>query len=414
MIKEIITDLIIIAGMAAIAAGRVPGLRMNRAGIAFAAATGLVLVGAISLGDALAAIDAGTLALLLSMMLLVAALRMSGLFDLLAARLSGLAGYPRVFLAAIVAAAGVLSALFLNDTMCLVLAPVVAETSLRARRDPVPYLVATATAANVGSAATIIGNPQNMLIGARSGIPFAEFSLRIGPPALIGLAVCWLVVVVVFPKEIRRGKGAKAIALPCANPMGAITIDRGLAIKGCVASAVMLAAFLAGVPAVIAALAPAAFMLMSTKLESERLFSGVDFNLLVFFAGLFVITDAVSRTAVFALLERTALSGASASPWLLSTATAAVSNVVSNVPAVMILSPMATAAADPKAAWLLLAMASTFAGNLTLVGSVANLIVAEGAASRGARLGFVDYLKAGLPITVITLAIGTAWLALAG
>ncbi len=414
MIKEIITDLIIIAGMAAIAAGRVPGLRMNRAGIAFAAATGLVLVGAISLGDALAAIDAGTLALLLSMMLLVAALRMSGLFDLLAARLSGLAGYPRVFLAAIVAAAGVLSALFLNDTMCLVLAPVVAETSLRARRDPVPYLVATATAANVGSAATIIGNPQNMLIGARSGIPFAEFSLRIGPPALIGLAVCWLVVVVVFPKEFRRGKGAKAIALPCANPMGAITIDRGLAIKGCVASAVMLAAFLAGVPAVIAALAPAAFMLMSTKLESERLFSGVDFNLLVFFAGLFVITDAVSRTAVFALLERTALSGASASPWLLSTATAAVSNVVSNVPAVMILSPMATAATDPKAAWLLLAMASTFAGNLTLVGSVANLIVAEGAASRGARLGFVDYLKAGLPITVITLAIGTAWLAFAG
>ena len=414
MIKEIITDLIIIAGMAAIAAGRVPGLRMNRAGIAFAAATGLVLVGAISLGDALAAIDAGTLALLLSMMLLVAALRMSGLFDLLAARLSGLAGYPRVFLAAIVAAAGVLSALFLNDTMCLVLAPVVAETSLRARRDPVPYLVATATAANVGSAATIIGNPQNMLIGARSGIPFAEFSLRIGPPALIGLAVCWLVVVVVFPKEFRRGKGAKAIALPCANPMGAITIDRGLAIKGCVASAVMLAAFLAGVPAVIAALAPAAFMLMSTKLESERLFSGVDFNLLVFFAGLFVITDAVSRTAVFALLERTALSGASASPWLLSTATAAVSNVVSNVPAVMILSPMATAATDPKAAWLLLAMASTFAGNLTLVGSVANLIVAEGAASRGARLGFVDYLKAGLPITVITLAIGTAWLVFAG
>ena len=414
MIKEIITDLIIIAGMAAIAAGRVPGLRMNRAGIAFAAATGLVLVGAISLGDALAAIDAGTLALLLSMMLLVAALRMSGLFDLLAARLSGLAGYPRVFLAAIVAAAGVLSALFLNDTMCLVLAPVVAETCLRARRDPVPYLVATATAANVGSAATIIGNPQNMLIGARSGIPFAEFSLRIGPPALIGLAVCWLVVVVVFPKEFRRGKGAKAIALPCANPMGAITIDRGLAIKGCVASAVMLAAFLAGVPAVIAALAPAAFMLMSTKLESERLFSGVDFNLLVFFAGLFVITDAVSRTAVFALLERTALSGASASPWLLSTATAAVSNVVSNVPAVMILSPMATAATDPRAAWLLLAMASTFAGNLTLVGSVANLIVVEGAASRGARLGFVDYLKAGLPITVITLAIGTAWLAFAG
>jgi len=225
----------------------------------------------------------------------------------------------------------------------------------------------------------------------------------------------------VCPNVFRRAKGVKAdgnrleeAASLSANPVGVVKIDRGLAIKGCVASAVMLAAFLAGVPAVLAALAPAALMLMSTKLESDRLFSGVDFNLLVFFAGLFVITDAVSRTAVFAMLERTALSGASASPWLFSAATAAVSNVVSNVPAVMILSPMATVATDPKAAWLLLAMASTFAGNLTLVGSVANLIVAEGAASRGARLGFLDYLKAGLPITVFTLAIGTAWLAFAG
>ena len=153
-------------------------------------------------------------------------------------------------------------------------------------------------------------------------------------------------------------------------------------------------------------------MLISTKIESERLFVGVDFNLLVFFAGLFVITDATSRTAAFAWLERSVLSGAAASPWVFSAATTAVSNVVSNVPAVMVLSPLAASAADPNSAWLILAMASTFAGNLTLLGSVANLIVAEGAASRGARLGFLDYLKAGVPITLLTLAIGTAWLSL--
>jgi len=174
----------------------------------------------------------------------------------------------------------------------------------------------------------------------------------------------------------------------------------------------MLIGFLAGVPVALAAMVPAALLLSSTRFESERLLSGVDFNLLVFFGGLFVITDAAAGTAAFAWLERTALTGAAASPWLFASATAAVSNVVSNVPAVMMLSPIASAAADPRSAWLLLAMASTFAGNLTLLGSVANLIVAEGAAGRGARLGFVDYLKAGLPVTLITLAIGTAWLAM--
>lgn len=415
MLKEILSDILILAGMAAIAAGRVPGLRMNRAAIALATASGLIVVGAITLGDALAAVDMGTITLLLSMMLIVAAIRLSGLFDLVAARLSGLAGYPKIFLAAIIAAAGVLSALFLNDTMCLVLGPVVAETSLRARRNPVPYLVATATAANVGSAATIIGNPQNMLIGARSGIPFVEFVARIGPPALIGLAVCWLVVVLVFPKEFNQVRESAAgwqsdARATSAGLMGAVKLDKALALKSAIASAAMLAGFLAGLPVVIAALVPAAIMLASTKIDSEKLFAGVDFNLLVFFAGLFVITDATSRTVAFAWLERSVLSGAAASPWVFSAATTAVSNVVSNVPAVMVLSPLAAGAADPNSAWLILAMASTFAGNLTLLGSVANLIVAEGAAGRGARLGFLDYLKAGVPITLLTLAIGTAWL----
>jgi len=417
MLKEILTDSLILAGMAAIAAGRVPGLRMNRAAIALAAAAALIVAGAIPLGDALAAVDMGTITLLLSMMVLVAAIRLSGLFDLVAARLSGLAGYPKIFLAATVAVAGVLSALFLNDTMCLVLGPVVAETSIRARRNPVPYLVATATAANVGSAATIIGNPQNMLIGARSGLPFTDFVARTGPPALIGLAVCWVVVVLVFPKEFARTAAGEAerqteARATSAGLMGAVRLDKALAIKSVMASVAMLAGFLAGVPVVIAALVPAAIMLASTKTESEKLFSGVDFNLLVFFAGLFIITDATSRTAAFAWIERSVLTGASASPWAFAAATTAVSNIVSNVPAVMVLSPLAAGAADPASSWLILAMASTFAGNLTLLGSVANLIVAEGAASRGARLGFRDYLKAGVPITILTLVTGTAWLSL--
>jgi len=418
MIHEILIDALILAGMAAIAAGRIPMLRMNRAGIAFLTAALLILAGAIPLSAALAAIDMGTIALLLSMMILVSAIRMSGLFDIVAARLSGLAGFQRLFLGSIILASGLLSALFLNDTMCLVLGPVVAETSIRARRNPVPYLVATATAANVGSAATIIGNPQNMLIGARSGIPFVEYATRVGPPALLGLVVCWVVIMLVFPGEFRRSAASRQGAARdtaeahsiSAGLMGSVILDRHLAIKSIVASAAMLAGFLAGVPVVIAAMVPAAFMLASRRTESERILVGVDFNLLVFFAGLFIMTDAASRTAAFAMLERTALAGATESPWIFSGATALISNVISNVPAVMVLSPLASAAADPHRAWLALAMASTFAGNLTLLGSVANLIVAEGAATRGARLGFWDYIKAGLPITIITIVIGTAWL----
>ncbi|MBU0928712.1 MAG: anion transporter [Spirochaetes bacterium] len=422
MTKDIISGLAIAGGMAAIAAGRVPGLRMNRASIAFSTAAFLVATGAISPGDAIAAVDTGTIALLLSMMIIVGGIRSSGLFDLVAARLSGLAGRPLAFLAAIITASGLLSALFLNDTVCLALGPVVAEACLRARRDPVPYLVATATAANVGSAATIIGNPQNILIGARSGLSFADFTLRLGPPALLGLVACWTVVVLAFPKDfLRRASGVGLPSPPasdaapdsraaCVGPLAAVRIDVPLAAKSLIASVAMLVGFVSGVNVIAAALVPAAFLLASARAGSDRQFAGVDFNLLVLFAGLFVITDAASRTAAFAWLERTVLSGAEASPWAFSAATAAVSNVISNVPAVMALSPIVMRMGDPRNAWLVLAMASTFAGNLTLLGSVANLIVAEGAATRGVRLGFWPYLKAGLPITVITLAIGAAWL----
>lgn len=415
MLDEIASVVIIVAGMAGIAAGRIPGLKMNRAAIAMAAAAALVAVGAIPLDAALDAIDARTLVLLFSMMVVVAGARMSGAFELVAFRMAGLAGRPLAFLAAIVAVSGVLSALFLNDTMCLVLAPVVAETSLRARRNPVPYLVATATAANVGSAATIIGNPQNMLIGARSGIPFVEFLGAMALPSALGLLICWVVIALVFPGEflpsIARRAAAAATAraaAPTPGGLGAVAIDRGLLVKSAAASAAMLAAFLAGVPVVLAAALPAAFLLASRRVEASRLLAGVDFNLLVFFGGLFVITASAGRTAAFAWLERGVLAGATGSPWLFSGATAIVSNVISNVPAVMMLSPLTAASPDPGRAWLVLAMASTFAGNLTLLGSVANLIVAEGAEGRGVRVGFWAYLKAGLPITVATIAIGAA------
>jgi len=404
--RELGADLLILVAIAGIAAGRLPRLRMNRATMAVAAAAALVAAGALSFEEALAAVDGGTLVLLFAMMVWVGNLRLSGFFELAGSRALAAARSPRTLLAAVVLVSGVLSALFLNDTMCLMLTPLVAGMALAARRDAVPYLIAVATAANVGSAATIIGNPQNMLIGEASGISFARFAYRLAPPALLGLAACWLVVVLAFPKEFRRGE---RLAPP---PTGPVTIDGCLLAKSLAAAALMLALFLAGVPVPLAALGAASILLVTRRTGAETVLREVDFGLLVFFAGLFAVTRAVENTLAFQALARAALPAATDSPAAFAGFSALLSNLVSNVPAVMLLKPLAPAFPDPEKAWLTLAMSSTFAGNLTLLGSVANLIVAEGAKPFGVTLGFGRYLRVGLPLTLLTLAIGTAWLAL--
>lgn len=421
--REAPTDLVLLAALAAIAAGRVPRLRMNRATIALAAAALLVAMGSISLGEAFEAIDLGTIVLLLSMMLIVANLRLSGFFEAAGAALLAAARGPRQLLALVVLASGLLSALFLNDTVCLMLAPLVVELCLRSRRDPLPYLVALATAANVGSCATIVGNPQNMLIGASSGISFGRFLLMLGPPSLFGLLVVYAVVRRSFPAEFRPGERLSA-------PEDArIRTYKPLLLKSLAAALLMLVLLFAGVPAPLASLLAAALLLVTRRVNPERVFAEVDFSLLVFFAGLFVITKTVEGTLAFRFLVEKSMplvtggaasaAGAAAGAGglaggaalsLFALLTAFFSNLVSNVPTVMLFRPLVAWFPEAEKAWLVLAMASTYAGNLTLLGSVANLIVAEGAKRRGVDLSFGKYLKAGLPITIVTLAAGTLWL----
>ncbi len=408
MLREVFVDSLIFVCLFGIAVGRLPFLRMNRAALAFAGAAVLILAGALTPRAAFEAVDLEALALILAMMVVAANLRISGFFSWASERALLLARSPRGLLAAVIAVSGIFSALFLNDTMCLVLTPLVAELALSGRRDPIPYLIGVATAANVGSCATIIGNPQNMLIGASSGIPFGSFFLKLALPSAAGLAVCWIVIVLAFPKEFREGRLSSASAAVPPAPENPALLRKSLA-----AAALMVAALAAGMPTTTAALGAAAFLLVSRRTESERIFSEVDFSLLVFFSGLFIITRAIEGTALFRAAVSAALPAASRSPWAFSGASLALSNLVSNVPAVMLLRPMIPSFPDPENAWLLLALSSTFAGNLTLLGSVANLIVAEGAKRRGIELSFGAYLRAGLPITVITAVLGTAWLAAA-
>jgi len=394
---------IIVVTLIGVAVGRYPWLRMNRATMALVGATALAVIGAIPLERALAAIDLNTLVLLFAMMVINANLRLAGFFRLVSGWVARWARSPRRLLALVVVASGVLSALFLNDTIVLVFTPLVLELTAALRRNPVPYLVGLVTAANIGSTATITGNPQNMLIGLASGLPYLTFTAYLGPVAVAGLAAAWLVLVVVYRQEFGGRPFDQTPALPARR-------YRPLLRKSLLATALMLAAFVLGAPIPLAALAAAALLLTTRRLKPQRVFRELDWSLLVFFAGLFVVTGAIETTGLterlFAVAEPVAQRGVAA----LAGVSVVVSNLVSNVPAVLLFRPLIPHFPEPDRAWLTLAAATTLAGNLTLLGSVANLIVAETARQRGVELGFGEYLKAGVPITLVTLALAVAWL----
>lgn len=400
---QAVTTVIVVVTLVGVAIGRWPWLRMNRATIALVGATALIALGVIPLEQAFHAIDWNTIVLLFAMMVLNVNLRIAGFFHLVTRRVVRLARTPRRLLALVITVSGVLSAVFLNDTIALMMTPLVLELAFALRRNPLPYLVALVTAANVGSVAAITGNPQNMLVGISSGIPFVQFSAALAPVALGGLAVIWLVMVVVYRAEFSAVALASDLSLPGEE-------DSGLLRKSMLATGLMLVALVAGAPIPLAALVAAALLLISRRREPERVFAEIDWGLLVFFASLFVVTGAIETSGLghglFAWLRPWADGG----PAKLTVVSLVLSNLVSNVPAVMLFRPVVPTLAEPHTAWLTLAMATTLAGNLTLLGSVANLIVAEIAKRRGVHLLFLEYVKAGTPIAILTLLIGVAWL----
>ncbi|HEX7593752.1 MAG TPA: anion transporter [Anaerolineae bacterium] len=385
-----------------VAVGAYPRLRMNRATIALVGAVALIALGVLPLDVALASLDANTLLLLFAMMIVNVHLRLAGFFQWVAAFIVARAQSPRRLLAWIILAAGILSALFLNDTIVLMFTPLVLEMTTTLKRNPLPYLVGLATAANIGSTATITGNPQNMLIGMTSQISFIAFLAALAPVALAGLAIAWFVLVAIYRDEFAAARFETLTPTP--------RIYTPLLRKTLALTALMLVAFFAGAPIPLAALTVAAALLVTRRIKPERIFAEVDWSLLIFFSGLFVVTGALSYTrladTLFMFVEPLARAGIA----LLAIVTVALSNLVSNVPAVMLFRPLVPQFSDPTRAWLTLAMASTLAGNLTLLGSVANLIVAESARARGVRLSFGEYLRAGVPITLLTVVLGIVWL----
>ena len=382
------------------ALGKFPGMKIDRPGGAIIGAVLMVAFGAVTAHEALRFIDFGTLVLLFSMMVVVGCLHLAGFFDWIA----GLAVahlQPQHLLPAIIFLTGGLSAFFVNDIVCLAMVPLTLKAARRMGLKPLPYLLAVATASNIGSVATITGNPQNMLIGSFSGIGYRAFLVRLGPLALIGLALDWLVIRWIFGRAVPENPEVVSEELP--------RIHWRALRKPAIVIALVLAGFLAGFPPPMVAAVGAALMLITRTREPRLVYDEVDWGVLVFFVGLFLIVGGAENAGLthhlFAAADRLNMQNAG----ILTLVTAALSNVVSNVPAVMLLKPLAAGFHDARTGWQVLAMASTLAGNLTITGSVANLIVVERARDE-MHVGFWDYSRVGIPVTLATLAVGWAWL----
>lgn len=381
-----------------VAIGRLPGFRVDRTGAAIIGASLMLAFNVLTVEEAYAAVNYDTIILLFGMMIVVANLRLSGFFTLVAGWAVRHAHRPLVLLAAITLVAGFFSAFFVNDTMCLVLTPLVLEVTTRLRRNAMPYLVAVAMASNVGSVATITGNPQNMMIGNFSGIHYRDFAAALAPVAFVCLFVVAGVIALVWRREFHE---EPQLAVQPRPPR----VNRVLLWKSLAVSIAMVAFFFAGWPVPKVALVAGAVLLVTRRVKPEKVYREIDWSLLALFTGLFIVVAGAEKTSftsdLFAAasrfhLERTGVMAAFA---------AVLSNLVSNVPAVLVFRPLVRRLSDPNHAWLTLAMASTLAGNLTILGSVANLIVVE-RARREVRIGFWDYAKAGIPVTLVTLAIG--------
>ncbi len=390
--------LIFAATYLVLAIGRLPGFRVDRTGAAIIGAALMLAANVLTVQEAYAAIDYDTILLLFGMMIVVANLRLAGFFALVSAWVVDHTHRPLLLLGAIVLVSGVFSAFFVNDTMCLVLTPLVLEITSRQKRNSIPYLLAVAMAANVGSTATITGNPQNMMIGSFSHIAYRAFAARLAPIAAAGLVLTVAAIALVYRSEFRS-------EAPIRVEHGAVRVHRALLIKSLAASAAMMVCFFLGWPVPKVAVVAGALLLLTRRLKPERIYREIDWGLLVMFIGLFIVLAGIEKTPLAAgffaaaaryHLERTAP---------LSVATALLSNLVSNVPAVLVFRGFVAHLPNPVHAWLTLAMSSTLAGNLTVLGSVANLIVIE-RARKEVHIGFWEYAKAGVPLTLATLALG--------
>jgi Na+/H+ antiporter NhaD/arsenite permease-like protein len=383
--------------------GTLPGLKVNRAAIALLGAIALLATGRIDQPEAVASVNFGTIGLLFGLMIVAANFDLSGLYTLLSQRMTLLTMGPRAFLALVVALCGFTAALLTNDVIAVALAPVLLNLCIARKLNPIPYLLALACSVNAGAIATIIGSPQNMLIGQHFGLSFTRFMAYTAVPALVSLAIVWAVIALQY-----QGAWQLAADVHARHPKER-PFDRWEASKSVLVVAVLVAVFvLTDWPRGQVALAAGGIVLANAHFKSRRMLHRVDWELLVLFIGLFIVNGALHGTG----LPQTWIDDLRAEgfalehPSVLYLVTAVLSDVVSNVPCVMLLLPFAS---DPFAGPVM-AVASGLSSNLVIIGSLASIIVVDAAARGGLRISFWDFARTGIPITLASMLLAAGWL----
>src|SRR5438552_952066 len=395
-----------------IAVQRLPFVHLNRPAASLLGAVAMVVFGVLPLVDAYAAVDFDVLVFLLGLMLVVGYLEVGRFFEWAAEWILQRAPTPQRLLLGIVVGGGLLSALFVNDTICLVVTPVLLAALGPLRVRPTPYLIGLAMGSNVGSVLSVTGNPQNMLVGIWSGATFGGFLVHMVPVALGGLAITYGWLRWAYAAELREPFRERLETVP-------VGVDRQLVVKGVLVFGAACVAWLAGGPLPLVAITAGALMVAIAQRDPAYAIDRVEWSLLLFFASLFVVMRGLERTGAVAWIDARGLAlvqggGTTAAAAAVSGVMLVLSNLISNVPAVLLWRTTVPQLPHPDLMWRVVAMSATFAGNLLLIGSMANLIVAERAESRGVRIGFREYARVGIPVTVLTLLWGVAVLIVMG
>lgn len=393
---------------AGVAIGGFPGLALDRTGIALLGAIAMVATGVLSMQDAVMSVDLPTILLLYGLMVLSSQFRLGGFYTRVALRTTSLLERPERFLLAVMAASALLSAILMNDIVCLAFTPVVAVSVLNAGLNPVPFLIGLAAASNIGSAATIIGNPQNMLIGQLGMLDFRGFFLWCAPPAVLSLGASYLIIRAIYRKELSLRP------LPAGNRDADFPgFDRHQSVKGIIAAAALIGLFFTHIPREISAISIAGLLLCSRRMHTRTILGLVDWHLITLFCGLFIVIRGLEMTNLpLMIVDSLAAHGIDLRNFFVLSATSGIlSNIVSNVPAAMLLTKFLDPAVHTQ--WYVLAITSTFAGNLITIGSIANLITFEQAKEYGIEISFREHARAGIPVTLASFAVALAWMAVA-
>ena len=384
-----------------VAIGRIPGLMLDRTGIALLGAIAMIVSGAVPLAEAMAAIDLPTIILLYALMVLSAQLRLGGFYTWVASRTTTLLDHPRLFLLASMLVAALLSALLANDIVCLAFTPVLCLALLKKGLNPLPFLLGLATASNIGSAATIIGNPQNMLIGQVGQLHFGSFLLWCAPPALLAMGGAYAILCRAYKKIFAAPSAPNAVDTISEWP----EFDRWQSAKGLIAMLALVTLFFSPIPRELSAITVAGILLCSRQMHSRQIMELVDWHLITLFCSLFIVVHGItSREIPSQIMEAMAGHGVTITNlFALTGISTLLSNLVSNVPAAMFLVRFLDPGVPEQ--WYVLALSSTFAGNLVIIGSIANLIVIEQAKKFGVEISFKEHARVGVPITLFSLLV---------